>query len=59
MNPQVTVAIAEAEVKSEQPSPVSAMPAGLLDGFTREQVIALMAFLDAGGDRAAAVYKKK
>jgi len=59
MNPQATVAIAEADVQSEQPSPVSAMPAGLLNAFTREQVIELMAFLDAGGDRAAAVYKKK
>ena len=59
MNPQVTVAVAEAEVKSEQPSPVSAMPAGLLNDFTREQVVELMAFLDAGGDRGAAVYKKK
>jgi putative heme-binding domain-containing protein len=59
MNPQVTVPVAEADVKSEQPSPVSAMPAGLLNEFTREQVVELMAFLDAGGDRAAAVYKKK
>jgi putative heme-binding domain-containing protein len=59
MNPQATVEVAEADVKSEEPSTVSAMPAGLLNEFTREQVIALMAFLDAGGDRSAAVYKKK
>jgi putative heme-binding domain-containing protein len=59
MNPQATVEIAEGDVKSEEPSAVSAMPAGLLNEFTREQVIELMAFLDAGGDRGAAVYKKK
>ena len=35
------------------------MPAGLLNEFTREQIIELMAFLDAAGDRSAAVYKKK
>ena len=59
MNPQATVEIAEADVKSEEPSPVSAMPSGLLNEFTKEQVVELMAFLDAGGDRNAAVYKKK
>ena len=59
MNPQATVEIAETDVKSEEPSAVSAMPAGLLNEFTREQVIELMAFLDAGGDRGAPVYKKK
>jgi putative heme-binding domain-containing protein len=57
--PQATIQIAEADVKSEAPSAVSPMPAGLLDEFTREQIIELMAFLDAGGDRNAAVYKKK
>ncbi len=59
MNPQVTVEVAVADVKSEEPSPVSPMPAGLLTGFTKEQVIELMAFLDAGGDRSAPVYRKK
>ena len=59
LNPQVTVEIAAAEVKSEAPSPVSPMPAGLIDDFSREQVVALMAFLDAGGDRNAPVYRKK
>ena len=56
--PQVTVEIPEADVKSEEPSSVSPMPAGLLNAFTKEQVIELLAFLDSGGDRLAAVYKK-
>ena len=59
LNPQVTVEIAAGDVKSEAPSPVSPMPAGLLDDFNRDEVVALMAFLDAGGDRNAAVYRKK
>ena len=59
MAPQMTVEIAEADVKSEAPSPVSAMPAGLVNGLTREQIVELMAFLDSGGDRNAPVYRKK
>lgn len=59
MNPQATVEIAEADVKSEEPSPVSPMPGGLLNEFTKEQIVELMAFLDAGGDRNAAVYRKR
>jgi hypothetical protein len=57
--PHATVEIAEADVKSEAPSPISPMPAGLLNAFTKEQVVELLAFLDAGGDRHAAVYRKR
>jgi putative heme-binding domain-containing protein len=59
LSPQATVEIAEADVTSEAPSPISPMPAGLLNAFTKEQIIELLAFLDAGGDRNAAVYRKK
>jgi putative heme-binding domain-containing protein len=59
MNPQATVEVVAADVKSEEPSRVSAMPPGLLNEFTKEQIIELLAFLDAGGDRGAPVYKKK
>lgn len=59
MNPQATVEVVAADVKTEQPSRVSAMPSGLLNEFTKEQIIELLAFLDAGGDRGAPVYKKK
>ena len=56
--PDVTVQIPQADVKSERPSLVSPMPAGLLNQFSREQIINLMAFLDAGGNPDAAVFKK-
>jgi putative heme-binding domain-containing protein len=59
MNPQATIEIAAADVKSEAPSPVSPMPPGLLNELTREQVIELMAYLDSGGDRHAPIYTKK
>jgi putative heme-binding domain-containing protein len=57
--PQATIEIAEADVKTEEPSAVSPMPAGLLNPFTKAEIVELFAFLDAGGDRTAAVYKKK
>jgi putative heme-binding domain-containing protein len=59
MNPQATVEVSQTDVKSEEPSPVSPMPPGLLNEFTKEEIVELMAFLDAGGDRTAAVYRKK
>ena len=59
MNPQATVEIAAADVKSEAPSPVSPMPAGLLNELTREQVVELMAYLESGGDKNAPIYSKK
>lgn len=58
MNPQATVTIAQGEVKSEEPSPVSPMPPGLLNELTKEDVVELMAFLEAGGDKNAPVYRK-
>jgi hypothetical protein len=59
MVPDVTVRVAKADIKSEAPSPVSPMPEGLLNPFTRGQVLDLMAFLDAGGNEDAAVYRSK
>jgi putative heme-binding domain-containing protein len=56
--PDATFEIPEDEIVSEEPSPVSAMPVGLLYGFTLEQILDLMAFLDAGGNPDAAIYRK-
>jgi hypothetical protein len=35
------------------------MPAGLLNELTKDEIVELMAFIDASGDRTAAVYRKK
>ena len=59
MAPRSTLEIPQADVKSEQPATISAMPAGLVNGFTRDQIVELLAYLDAGGDRYAPVYRKK
>jgi putative heme-binding domain-containing protein len=59
MNPEATIEIAAADVKSEAPSPVSPMPTGLLNELTKEQVLELMAYLDSGGDRHAPIYTRK
>ena len=59
MNPGATVSIDEADVKSEEPASVSAMPAGLINELTREEIVELLAFLEAGGDPGAPIYRKK
>lgn len=58
MAPDVTVAVAESDVKSERPSPVSPMPPALLNPFSKDQILDLLAFLDAGGNPDAHVFKK-
>ena len=59
MSPQTTIDVNKAEVKSEEPSPVSPMPAGLLNQLTRDEILELLAFLESGGDPGAPVYRKK
>ena len=59
MNPQVTVEVPISDVKSEAPSDVSPMPPGLVNEFTREQIIELLAYLESGGDKNAPIYRKK
>jgi putative heme-binding domain-containing protein len=58
MTPDVTVEIPQADVASDGPSVVSAMPAALVDAFSREQVLDLFAFLLAGGKEDAAVFSR-
>ncbi len=52
-----TIEIKEADVVSKKPSPVSPMPPGLLNPFTREQIIDLFAFLDSKGDPEAKIFQ--
>ena len=35
------------------------MPVGLLNAFTKDQILDLLAFLDSGGNPDAPVYSKK
>ncbi len=44
--PTVLTVISKNDIASSQPSPVSSMPPGLLDGFSREEVFQLLDFLE-------------
>lgn len=57
--PDAVVEIPEADIVSEENSPVSPMPVGLLNAFTKEQILDLFAFLDSGGNPDAPVYRQK
>jgi putative heme-binding domain-containing protein len=45
LEPQKTVKVAKADVAHREPSPVSAMPSGLQDGFRQDEILDLLAFL--------------
>jgi len=49
--------IKKSEVEDQQKSPVSLMPAGLLNRLTREEILDLIGFVYAGGDKKNAVYQ--
>jgi putative heme-binding domain-containing protein len=52
-----TMEIAIAEIEMRQPSPVSPMPANLLDTLDRDEILDLLAYLEASGDPAAANFQ--
>jgi putative heme-binding domain-containing protein len=58
LNPNGIVTVNRNNIESMRPSKLSMMPAGLLDTFTRDEVLDLMAYLLSRGDRSAAVFKK-
>ncbi len=45
------------QIEEIRPSTVSPMPEGLLNVLTREEVLDLLAFLEAGGNREAAAFR--
>jgi len=44
--PTVLTVVSKSDIASSQPSPVSPMPPGLLDGFSREEIFQLLEFLE-------------
>ena len=48
--PDQTVTVPLSDVASQEPSPVSLMPPGLLNRLNEDEVLDLMAFLLSGGD---------
>jgi hypothetical protein len=44
--PSELTVVPKAEIASSKPSPVSPMPPGLLDGFSRDEIFQLLDFLE-------------
>ena len=59
MEPGKSVAIHKTDVDAVKPSAVSLMPEGLLNGFTQDEVLDLMAFLNSVGDKHDKVFTGK
>lgn len=58
-NPSAIVKVDRKLIESQEVSKVSMMPEGLLDTFTRDEVLDLVAYLLSRADRQSAMYKKK
>ncbi|HEX5220360.1 MAG TPA: c-type cytochrome [Verrucomicrobiae bacterium] len=55
--PEATVEIPVSEITSRQPSKVSAMPTGLLNQLTADEILDLLAYIEAGGKPRAANFQ--
>ena len=49
-NPDESTSVALDEVKSRKPYPVSLMPAGMINGLNKDEILNLVAYLQSGGD---------
>jgi putative heme-binding domain-containing protein len=59
MQPGESIAIDKSDVVSVKQSAVSVMPEDLLNSFTQDEILDLMAFLVSGGDKEDKVFKPK
>jgi len=50
--------LAKSDLASQRVSEISPMPAGLLDTLTREEILDLLAWMEAGGDGKHALFRK-
>jgi putative heme-binding domain-containing protein len=53
-----TVTIQKSEIESRKLSKVSPMPAGLLNNFSKDEILDLMAYLESFGDSKHPNFKK-
>lgn len=56
--PEATVEIPVSEIVSRQPSKVSPMPSGLLNGLTQDEILDLLAYIEAAGKVGATNFSK-
>jgi putative heme-binding domain-containing protein len=59
LNPNKIVPINRNKIDTIEPSKVSLMPSGLLDTFTENEILDLVAYLDSRGDRNSKVFRKE
>ncbi len=57
LNPDAQTRVDQKQIESQKPSPVSMMPAGLLDTFKEDEILDLMAYLLSRGDRNHKMFK--
>ena len=55
---QTKVEVPKSQVASQKASPVSPMPEGLVNNFTKEEILDLIAYLESGGKETAAAFQK-
>ncbi|WP_149277348.1 c-type cytochrome [Pareuzebyella sediminis] len=58
-NETYTVRLAKSDITKREPSPISPMPSGLLNRLNENEILALMHYLEAGGDPDHEIYSKK
>ncbi len=55
---EATVELAKKDIKASKPSPVSPMPEALVNILKKEEILDLLAYIESGGDKGHAVFKK-
>lgn len=58
MDPNAQTSVDRKQIERMQPSKVSMMPAGLLDTFSEDEILDLMAYLLSRGDRKAPMFQQ-
>ena len=51
------VEIKKSEIAERRPSPLSPMPEGLVDQFSKSEILDLLAYIESGGKEKAANFK--
>jgi len=52
------VEIRTADVVSRRPSKISPMPAGLVNSFSEDEILDLIAYMESGGKKTYAAFQK-
>ena len=58
LSPEVTVEVPVSEIAKREPSKVSPMPTGLLNNLTQDEILDLLAYMEASGRAGASNFKR-